>query len=378
MTGSAFLCSPGLWLSGHGTSHPLKPERLRRTYELLAGYKAFEKHDSKLVEPRPATIEEICLFHTPRYVEVVRRLSAGEKVPDYWRYGFGPGDNPVFPHMWETESLKIGAAIMAAEMLLNSDVETAFSFGGGLHHADPERASGFCVFNDPAVAIHYLLRHGLRVVYIDIDAHHGDGVQRAFYETDQALTISLHESGHYLFPGTGFVDEQGAGPGEGFCVNIPLPPYTTDELYLMAFEEIVIPLVQRYHPDIIVTQLGVDTHYLDPLTHLYLTTQGYGAVIALMRGLAPLWLALGGGGYDVSVVPRAWTLAYGLMSGQEFPDELPSDYAEEYGPGTLRDRQGPNLDEETRAEVEVHLESQMKALRKAFNIQGPDPRGKLV
>ena len=368
MTRTAFLCSPGLWLSGHGTSHPLRPERLRRTYELLSAYDAFGRRDSLLVEPHPATVEEICLFHTPKYVEVVRQLSGGEEVPDYWRYGFGPGDNPIFPHMWETESLKVGAAITGVELLLGGDVETAFSFGGGLHHADPERASGFCVFNDAAVAIHYLLRRDLRVAYIDIDAHHGDGVQRAFYETDRVLTVSLHESGHYLFPGTGFVDEQGTGAGEGFCVNLPLPPYTTDDLYLMAFEEIVIPIVRRHHPDVIVTQLGIDTHYLDPLTHLCLTTQGYVAVIEQIRGLAPLWLALGGGGYDISVVPRAWVLAYGIMSGQEFPDELPPAYAERYGPGTLRDHQGPELDKRTLAQVEARLGTQMAELREAFNI----------
>ena len=365
---TAFLCSPALWLSGHGVSHPLKPERLRRTYELLEAYNAFEKHDSLLAEPRPATVEEICLFHTAKYVEVVQQLSAGENLPDYRHYGFGPGDNPIFPHMWETESLKVGAAIVAAEMLLSGDVSTAFSFGGGLHHADPERASGFCVFNDVAVAIHYLLRQGLRVTYIDIDAHHGDGVQRAFYETDQVLTISLHESGRYLFPGTGFVDEQGVGIGEGFCVNVPLPPYTADELFLRVFEKIVIPMVERYHPDIIVTQLGIDTHYLDPLTHLCLTTQGYVAVIERMKGLAPLWLALGGGGYDTSVVPRAWTLAYGVMSGQEFPDELPPAYVEKYGPGTLRDQRGLELDPGTLAQAEDRLSALVGDLREAFGI----------
>jgi len=368
MVETAFICSPGLWLSGHGASHPLKPERLRRTYELLKAYGAFEKAGSRVVEPRPATIEEICLFHTKKYVHAVRRLSAGEEVRDYWRYGFGPGDNPVFPHMWETESLKVGAAIVGAEMLLRGDVEIAFSFGGGLHHADPERASGFCVFNDPAIAIHHLIRQGLRVVYLDIDAHHGDGVQRAFYETDQVLTISLHESGHYLFPGTGFADERGSGKGEGFCVNIPLPPYTTDELYLRAFEEIALPVVKRYRPDIIVTQLGVDTHYLDPLTHLSLTTNGYEAAVRQMKGLAPRWLALGGGGYDLSVVPRAWTLAYGIMSEQDFPDALPLAYAEKYGAGTLRDHSGPDLDERTRAQTEELVAAQINALRKAYGL----------
>jgi acetoin utilization protein AcuC len=367
MSRTAFLCSPGLWLSGHGPSHPLKPERLRRTYELLTAYGAFEPKDSLLVEPRPATLEELCRFHTPEYVDVVKRLSTGEKVPHSGRYGFGPGDNPVFAHMWETESLKAGAAIVAAEMLLSGEVETAFSFAGGMHHADPARASGFCVFNDPAIAIHYLVDQGLRVAYVDVDAHHGDGVQRAFYDTDRVLTISLHESGHYLFPGTGFTDEQGAGAGQGTCVNIPLPPYTTDGLYVKAFKEVVVPVVERYRPDIIVTQLGVDTHYLDPLTHLRLSTWGYQVVVGMMKGLAPLWLTLGGGGYDISVVPRAWSLAYGIMSEQKFADELPLAYAEKYGAGTLRDDQLPELDPRTIDQVEMQLNRRVEELREALH-----------
>ena len=368
VTGTAFLCSPGLWLSGHGTAHPLKPERLRRTYELLSAYGAFESRNSLLVEPRPATVDELRLFHTPEYVEAVRRLSAGKEVPDSRRFGFGPGDNPVFPHMWETETLKVGSAIMAAEMLLEGEVETAFSFAGGMHHADPARASGFCVFDDPAIAIRYLLERGLRVAYIDVDAHHGDGVQRAFYETDRVLTVSLHESGHYLFPGTGFTDEQGAGAGQGMCMNVPLPPYTSDELFTMAFEKVVLPVVRRYEPDIIATQLGVDTHYLDPLTHLSLTTRGYEDVIRMLKGLAPLWLAFGGGGYDISVVPRAWTLAYGVMSAQQFPDRLPRDYADEYGSGTLRDEAGPELDPRVVAHVEAQVRLCVDELRRAFHL----------
>jgi len=287
MTRAAFIYSSDLWQRGHGATHPLKPERLQRTYELLAAYSAFDGPDSMLVQPRQATPEELGLFHTEEYVEAVRSLSQGERRFNPTRYNFGPGDNPIFPEMYETEALKVGATLVAAELVTSDQADVAFSFSGGLHHAGSDHASGFCVFNDAAVAIHWLLQKGLRVAYIDIDAHHGDGVQNAFYETDRVLTISLHETGLYLFPGTGFVEEMGRSAGRGYAVNLPFAPYTDDEIYLWAFEEIVPPLVRRFRPDIVVSQLGVDTHYRDPLTHLCLTTSGYvAAVTTISTGLA--------------------------------------------------------------------------------------------
>ena len=368
MTKSAIICSPDLWQRGHGAAHPLRPERLRRTYELLAAYGAFDDRESMLVQPRQATPEEIGLFHTEEYIEVVRSLSQGERKFNPRPYNFGPGDNPVFPEMYETEALKVGSTLVAAELVTSDQAEVAFSFGGGLHHAGPANASGFCVFNDAAVAIHWLLQKGLRVAYIDVDAHHGDGVQDAFYETDRVLTISLHETGLHLFPGTGFVEEMGRAAGRGYAVNLPFAPYTDDELYLWAFEEIVPPLVRRFQPDIVVSQLGVDTHYRDPLTHLCLTTSGYVAAVTTIKELAPRRLALGGGGYDVDVVARAWTLAYGVMSGQEFPDDLPSAYAEKYGQGNLRDHEKPRISLELREQARRYAEAGVAALKRALEI----------
>jgi acetoin utilization protein AcuC len=368
MTKAAFICSPSLWQRGHGASHPLKPERLQRTYELLAAYGAFDGRESILVQPRQATPEELGLFHTEEYIEVVRSLSQGEGRFNPRRYNFGPGDNPVFPGMYETEALKVGATLVAAELVTSDQADVAFSFSGGLHHAGPAFASGFCVFNDAAIAIHWLLQRGLRVAYVDIDAHHGDGVQNAFYETDRVLTISLHETGLYLFPGTGFVEEMGRGRGRGYAVNLPFAPYTDDETYLWAFEEIVPPLVRRFQPDIVVSQLGVDTHYRDPLTHLCLTTSGYVAAVTAIKELAPRWLALGGGGYDIDVVARSWTLAYGVMSDQEFPNALPSAYAEKYGQGSLRDHEEPRIPPELRKRARRYAEAGVAALKQALGI----------
>ncbi len=333
----AFLASPAVWQRGHGSGHPLKPERLQRTYELLEALGAFKAPNVQVVPPRLATAGELAIFHTHEYISAVRALSKGESSVPARRFNFGPGDNPVFEGMFESEGLKVGSALQAAEMLMNGECDIAFSYSGGLHHGGPDFASGFCVFNDASVAIRWLVNSGERVAYVDIDVHHGDGVQAAFYDTDEVLTISFHQDGRTLFPGTGFVEESGVGPGSGYSVNVPLPPYTPDESYLWAFEEIVPPLLERYEPDIVVTQLGVDTHLLDPLANLSLTTYGQEALFRSLSDLAPRWLALGGGGYNLDVVPRAWSLALGVMADLSLPEELPSDYRLKYGGHLLHD-----------------------------------------
>jgi len=372
---ATFICSEELWSRGFGGDHPLKPMRLKRTYELLTAYGAFDAPGSHLVAPRPASREELLLFHTAGYVDAVARLSAGpsssqggdERHTSARRYGFRPDETPVFPGMAETEGLKVGAGLAGARWIVGGQGRVAFSFAGGLHHARPAFASGFCVFNDVAVAIHWLTRQtfseGLRVAYVDVDVHHGDGVQAAFYDTDQVLTISLHQAGIMFYPGTGFPEELGDGEGHGHSINLPFLIYTDEDLYLWAFRRVVPPLVRQFAPDVLVTQLGVDTHYRDPLARLMLTTHGYVAVVEELKALAEeagRWLAFGGGGYDLDVVPRAWTLAYGVMSGQPFPDELPPAYTTRYGPGRLHDTEGPQPPEDwmaaqTRAYVEKNI-----------------------
>jgi acetoin utilization protein AcuC len=336
-----FLSSPEVWEHGHGGGHPLKPERLQRTYVLLDSYGAFRASNVEVLVPEPASDDELALFHTMEYIDVVKALSEGQRGIPAGHYGFGPGDNPVFAGMFETESLKVGSSLAGAKSLVRGECDVAFSYSGGLHHAGADFASGFCVFNDAVIAIQWLIRRGLRVAYVDIDVHHGDGVQWAFYDTDQVLTISLHQDGRTLFPGTGFVEEIGRGSGEGYCVNVPLPPGTGDENYLWAFREIVPPLLQRFNADLVVTQLGVDTHYKDPLAQLALTTRGLEELFLLLSEFASCWLALGGGGYAIDVVPRAWTIAFGVMSGQEFAEELPSDYCGKYGGERLHDHEEP-------------------------------------
>ncbi len=328
--------------------HVMRPTRLRYTYELLEAYNAFDGVASRVVAPRYATEEELLGFHTSDYIEAVRRLSRGDRMSNQMRYGFSDsGDNPVYPGMFEAAALSTGASVVAAEIVASGQADVAFNVAGGLHHAMPDQASGFCIFNDPVIAIHYLLKRGLKVTYVDIDTHHGDGVQVAFYDTDTVLTISLHESGLYLFPGTGQTGEMGSGKGRGYSVNVPLYPYTNDEIYYSAFMQVVPPLVTKFNPDVLVTQLGMDTHFDDPITHLQLTVEGHGRIVKELRALNMKWVALGGGGYDISAVARGWAQDYGIMIDRDWPDEIPEEFQGKYGIDKLRDGGAPERDEGT-------------------------------
>jgi len=352
--------------------HVLQPNRLQLTYELLQCYGVFD--DSLLVAPRMADEGELLSFHTPDYVEAVKSLSLGESRFNPATYNFfEDGDNPPYKGMYEVAARVAGASLVAAELVTSGQVDVAFNISGGLHHAAPNYASGFCVFNDVVITILSLVKRGFRVAYVDIDAHHADGVQNAFYESDRVLKISLHEWGRYLFPGTGAVSEIGKGPGTGYTVNLPFFPYTDDEVYLWAFREVVPPLVQRFKPDILVAQLGCDTHYLDPLTHMMLTTEGYATVVTELKRLAPKWIALGGGGYEMGVVARAWTLAYGIMTDHDWPDEIPAPFRERYGLKRLRDEGELNIDSRLKEQARPFAEKVVAEIKRIFYLHHPFP-----
>ena len=314
-------------------SHPMKPERLMLTYELIRAY-GMPGTGAEVVEPGAASDGELALIHDPEYIARVKQLSEpGASPAGGAGWGLGTGDNPVFPGMHEASALIAGASITAAGRVVSGAADHAFNMAGGLHHALRAKASGFCVYNDAAIAIAWLKReYGARVLYLDIDAHHGDGVQYAFEEDPDVLTVSIHESGMYLFPGTGFTSENGRGAGSGYAVNLPLPPGAADEELLAAYDALVPPLAHAFRPDIIVTQDGCDAHWSDPLSHLGLTIAGYRALFERQHRLAHeaaggRWLALGGGGYQAyTVVPRVWTVLLAVMAGRELPDELPEDW----------------------------------------------------
>ena len=346
------------------SDHPMRPIRLQYTYELLQSFGAFDQTDSLLVPARAATETELRTLHTPDYISAVRSFGMGLSGFDPGRYNFSlQGDNPYYLGMYEAACLSTGATLVAAELVANREVDVAFNISGGLHHAAAGQASGFCVFNDPAVAINYLLGRGLRVAYVDIDAHHGDGVQEAFYDNDQALTVSIHESGRYLFPGTGFVSESGSGPGVGYSVNLPLYPYTDDETYMEVFRAAVLPILKAFGPDVLVSQLGIDTYHSDPLTHLQVTTRGFVEAVREMSGLGIPWLALGGGGYDLSAVARSWALAYGVMLDVEWPDQLPDSFVRVHGATILRDTVVPEVASDIRRDARAFAEETVTSVK---------------
>jgi acetoin utilization protein AcuC len=298
--------------------HPLQPLRVKLTVDLIRELGLDAGTD--VVEPRLATDEEICLSHAPGYVELVRRLSDHAEPGAAARAaGFGSPDNPVAAGMHDACAAVVGGSLVAAEAVHTGAALHAFNPAGGLHHAMRDRASGFCVYNDVAVAAEWLRRQGHRVAVVDVDVHHGDGTQALFYGDPEVLTISLHESGRYLFPGTGFPDETGVGGARGASANLPLAPYTWDEPWLAAFEAVVPPLLRRFRPTVLVTQDGCDTHALDPLAHLLGSTAIWPRVGRRFHELAHelcdgRWVATGGGGYAVrEVVPRAWTLLFAEM-----------------------------------------------------------------
>jgi acetoin utilization protein AcuC len=327
---TAFIYSDDFAKYDYGPEHPLKPFRLKLTYELIRAYGLLSLPAVSFQEARPAEEGELLLYHTRYYLDILRAANSGIAMPVQERYGLGFGDNPVFKGVYEWSRLVAGASLQAADLVDSGEVRIAFNIAGGLHHALASTASGFCYINDPVIAISHLLKKGRRIAYIDIDAHHGDGVQAAFYSSDNVLTISFHESGRFLFPGTGFENDTGEGKGKGYSVNIPMPPYSDDEIFLHAFDELVPHLIEIFRPDLIVSQLGVDSFRTDPLAHLNYTTNGFCEAVRKMKALSPKWIALGGGGYDVTNVARAWTLAWAIMNDIELPDELPEKFLRQY------------------------------------------------
>src|SRR2546426_7017958 len=270
---AGFVWDPRLAAHVYRADHPLKPRRLRGVHDTLVRLGACSPPNARLLAPRDATRAELERVHDGAYVDAVAQASADPDL-DYAEWGLHTfGDTPPFAGMHEASLLTTGASLVAMEAVVSGRARVAFNGAGGLHHAMRRKASGFCIYNDPAIVCGLLADRGLKVAYVDIDAHHGDGVQAAFYDTDRVLTISLHESGRTLFPGTGFADERGAGKGAGYSINVALPAFTDDPAYVRAFDAVVPALVERYRPDVLVTQQGIDTHFTDPLTHLQLSTR---------------------------------------------------------------------------------------------------------
>ncbi len=339
-----------------GEGHPLTPKRIELTYSLMKAYHLLEHPLVKLLQPRIATEEEVLRIHEKPYILKLQELNGIDR-PSYKAYpefGLGPGDNPIFPHMYDAALAVCGASLTAAEYIMQEDCSRVFNITGGLHHAMPGMASGFCLLNDIAVAIQYILDHSppnTRIMYLDLDCHHGDGVQWIFYDRPNVLTLSFHQDGRTIFPGTGFIEENGKGLGKGFHLNVPFLPGTIDNIYLDTYERIVPKVMKIYRPDYLVMQLGVDTHFTDPITVGGLSTEGQEKIFKTTLEYIPKYcknklMALGGGGYNIGVVARSWSMYLAAMIDASIRDPLPAEWLTELHqkwtdsppPTQLRDR----------------------------------------
>jgi acetoin utilization protein AcuC len=344
---------PDLTAYDFGPSHPMSPIRLDLTSRLCRAMGLFDLPQVQVVGAEPVADDVLLTVHDQDYIDAVKNASADPDVAEPLR-GLGTDDDPAFAGMHEASARVVGASLEVAQAVWNGDAEHGVNFSGGLHHAMAERACGFCVYNDIAVAIRWLLDNGAeRVAYVDVDVHHGDGVQEIFWDDPRVLTISLHESGRMLFPGTGFPDEVGGPGAEGTAVNVALPPGVADGQWLRAIDAVVPPLVREFRPDVLVTQHGCDTHALDPLAHLEVSVDGQRAAAELLHGLSHevcegRWVALGGGGYAViDVVPRSWTHLVAIAAHAPIRPEEPvpaawrEDIQQRYGrpgPVTMSDQ----------------------------------------
>lgn len=332
MRDSVFIYSPSYQTYMFHQEHPFNQQRVLLTYDLLKTINAFGEGD--IVTPRLASEEELSLVHTDDYIQAVKLAGAG-KLPaeEGESYGLGTEDTPVFAGMHEAASLLVGGTLTAADWVMSGQALHAANLGGGLHHGFRGRASGFCIYNDSAVAIQYIQKkYSARVLYIDTDAHHGDGVQFTFYDNPDVCTLSIHETGRYLFPGTGQIQEKGSGKGYGYSFNIPLDAFTEDDSFLEAYRTAASEVAAYFEPDVIISQNGADAHYYDPLTHLSATINIYEEIPRLAHTLAHQycggkWIAVGGGGYDIwRVVPRAWARIWLEMKGIDPGHEIPPEW----------------------------------------------------
>jgi len=371
----AFLYAPEIEGLSYPPDCPFKTQRAGLTRQRLLSFGLLGSEGRVEVAPRQATLAELQQFHSAHYLEELQRAAGGELTVAGLHMGLGTPDTPVFRDMFTYGTWACGAALKAAELLLGGEADIAFNLLGGFHHAMSEKAAGFCYLNDVVLACLRLAAAGKRVACLDVDAHHGDGTQAAFYRRKDVLTISMHESGKTLFPWGGFEDEVGEGPGLGYNVNVPLPAGTYDEAFLMAFDRVVVPILGAFNPDVIVLELGMDTLAGDPLTHLCLTNN---ALVEALRRLVPFnkpMLVAGGGGYHVENTVRGWALAWKTFCGEEDEHDLSAGFggvmlASTEWAGGLRDRALP-VTAEQRAAVELELQKTIESvIKSAFRHHG--------
>ncbi len=307
-----------------GSDHPFDPRRIEMVIDLL-NEMGFLKEP---IAPSPVELNQLSKIHDKLYIQAVEAASRGEAVSNIEEFGLGTLDNPITEGMAEGARLQAGGTLLGAELLVGNKAKKVLQLGGGFHHAHHRMAEGFCIYNDLALAIKEMTNAGWHVAYLDLDVHHGDGVQEMFYSDDKVMTISFHESGEYLFPGTGWLHELGKGVGRSLKLNLPLEPFTEGDSYLEVFEGIVPAALSWFKPAALIVQAGADAHFSDPLADLMLTTQDYEKIFRKTLELVETnckgrVLFTLGGGYSLTAVPRIWTILYLLIFGFELPEELP-------------------------------------------------------
>ncbi len=314
-----------------GDNHPFNPVRIEMVIDLLKELNCFKVP----IKPDIVSPEKLTEIHNERYIETIEAVSRGEKVKDIENIGLGTLDNPIVFGMAEGARIQSGGTLLGSKLIIENKAKKVIQFGGGFHHAHKNFASGFCIYNDLALAINEFVKNGMYVVYLDIDVHHGDGVQEIFYDEEKVMTISFHESGEYLFPGTGWIYELGQGMGRSLKLNVPLEPFTEGESYLESFDTLVSRALQWFNPDVLVVQTGADAHYSDPLADLLLTTQDYEKLFRKIIFLADKYsggksLFTFGGGYSITAAPRIWSILYMILFNVEFPIELPKTWLKKW------------------------------------------------
>jgi len=307
-----------------GSEHPFSPVRVQMVLELLSAYGI----QPDFLQPESLSVEQLQRVHRSEYVKFVEAASSGQNTNHLSKFGLGTADNPIVTGMAEGARILAGGALLGSELLLKGEADKVLQLGGGFHHAHPALASGFCLYNDLALAIRNMTDQGWHVAYLDIDVHHGDGVQDIFYSDEQVMTISLHESGEYIFPGTGWLHELGKGMGRSLKLNLPLEPFTEGDSYMDVLEGVVEPALSWYRPDVLVIQAGADAHFSDPLADLLLTTYDYERIFRRILELADTSckgraLFTLGGGYALTATARVWTILYMIFNELDIPKKLP-------------------------------------------------------
>ncbi len=351
-----------------GENHPFNSLRIEMVLDLIMELGLLRQ----TLTPEPINPEDLLAVHDKNYIDIVEAVSRGENIADAESYGLGNIDNPIIPGMAEGARYQVGGTVLGAKLLLQEKTNKVLQLGGGFHHAHKSLASGFCLYNDLAMAIKEMTTKGWHVAYIDIDVHHGDGVQEIFYSDEKVMCISIHESGEYLFPGSGWIHELGRGMGRSLKLNIPLEPYTEGESYLEVFNGVAEPALKWFRPDALVIQAGADAHFSDPLADLLLTTQDYEKLFHSIINYANKYssgraLFTFGGGYSITATTRIWVILYLILFGQDLPEKLPENWINKWKsktgktfPSTLHDPINPypaipRKDEITRSNREIIL-----------------------